>query len=120
MVEEKVNAEQSSIVSLCLKDVSARSRRGKEIEVSAELKVYSDLYCSRENSVITNVTIGDEKPQDDSSLYIYIVKPGETIWDIAKNMNVSPDVILEQNPEVSLPLQPYEKLVIYKPQMFDF
>ena len=120
MVEEKVNAEQSSIVSLCLKDVSARSRRGKEIEVSAELKVYSDLYCSRENSVITNVAIGDEKPQDDSSLYIYIVKPGETIWDIAKNMNVSPDVILEQNPDVSLPLQPYEKLVIYKPQMFDF
>ena len=120
VVEEKANSEQASIVTLCLKDVSVRSRRGKEIEVSAELKVYSDLYCSRENSVITNVILGSEKPQDDSSLYIYIVKPGETIWDIAKNMNVSPDAILEQNPDVSLPLQPYEKLVVYKPQMFDF
>ena len=119
-VEQKVEGEQSNVVTLCLVDVNARSKRGKEIEVSAELNVYSDMYEIKGNCVITDVTVGEEKQKDDCSLYIYIVKPNDTIWSIAKEMNVSQDTILEQNPDVELPLRVGERLVIYKPQMFDF
>jgi len=119
-VEQKVDGVESSVVTLCLVNVNARSKRGKEIEVSAELNVFSDMYEMKTNCVITDVVLGEEKVRDDCSLYIYIVKPNDTIWSIAKDMNVSQDLILEQNPDVELPLRVGERLVIYKPQMFDF
>ena len=119
-VDQKVDGDVSGVVTICLMHVNARSRRGKEIEVSADLSVYSDMYGFVDFCVITNVVLGDEKPIDDCSLYVYIVKPNDTIWDIAKNMNVSSDLIIEQNPEIELPLRAGDKLVVYKPQMFDF
>lgn len=120
MVEEKANGDKSSIVTLCLSDVNARSRRGKEIEVSAELHVFSDLYDTEELIAITEISVGEEKAIDDCSLYIYIVRGNETVWDIAKNMNVSPESILEQNPDIQMPLKVNDRLVIYKPHMCDF
>lgn len=119
-VEEKVGAMESGIVTLCLSDISAKSRRGKEIEVSGELCVYADTYNYNESMVISSVTLGEEKAQDDCSLYIYIVKPNETIWDIAKEMNVSSELIMEQNPGLELPLEAGQKLVIYKSRVMEF
>lgn len=117
--EQKVDGKEASVVNICLSDVNARSRRGKEIEVSAEINVFSDMYDISTNCILTNVVTGEEKEHDDCSLYVYIVKPNETMWDIAKEMNVSQDAILEQNPDVELPLKDGERLVIYKPQICD-
>lgn len=119
-VEQKVEGDMASVVTLCLSDVNARSKRGKEIEVSSNLSVYVDMYGIGSCQVISNVVLGDEKPKDDCSLYIYIVKENESVWDIAKEMNVSEDLILEQNPDVELPLKAGEKLVIYNPSLLGF
>ena len=119
-VEQKVDGNMASVVTLCLSDVNARSKRGKEIEVSSNLSVYVDMYGMNTMQVISNITMGDEKPKDDCSLYIYIVKDNQTIWDIAKEMNVSEELILEQNPDVELPLRSGEKLVIYNPSLLGF
>lgn len=120
LVEQKVEGDVAGVVTLCLSDVSARSKRGQEIEVSSNLSVFVDMYLMETQQVISNVVVGDEKPKDDCSLYIYIVKDGESIWDIAKEMNVSEDLILEQNPDVQLPLKSGEKLVIYNPCLLGF
>ena len=48
------------------------------------------------------------------------MKDGDTIWDIAKEMNVSPDMILEQNPDLELPLKAGTKIVIYKQRLIEF
>ena len=119
-VEQKVEGDMASVVTLCLSDVNARSKRGKEIEVSSNLSVYVDMYGMNTMQVISNITMGDEKPKDDCSLYIYIVKDNQTIWDIAKEMNVSEELILEQNPDVELPLRSGERLVIYNPSLLGF
>lgn len=119
-VEQKVEGDMASVVTLCLSDVNARSKRGKEIEVSSNLSVYVDMYGMNTMQVISNITMGDEKPKDDCSLYIYIVKDNQTIWDIAKEINVSEELILEQNPDVELPLRSGEKLVIYNPSLLGF
>ena len=118
-VEEKVEGLNSSVVTLCLSDVCARSKRGKEIEVSGNLSVYSDMYGDNEIGVVSGVVLGEEKPHDDCVLYIYIVKPNQTIWDVAKEMSVSVDLILSQNPDVNLPLVGGEKLVIYNPNILN-
>lgn len=119
-VEEKVAGETSSVVTICLENISARSKRGKEIEVSAELNVYANMYDNNTLNAITGVSVGDEKTRDDCSLLIYVVRPGQTLWDVAKDLGVSQDLILEQNPEVALPLTGGEKLVVYQPTMCQF
>jgi len=48
------------------------------------------------------------------------VKPNDTLWDIAKEMNVSEDLIIEQNPDIQLPLVSGSKLVIYNPKVMMF
>ena len=119
-VEQKVGGKSSSVVTLCIADISAKSRRGKEIDVSGELYVFADTYSIGDMVVVSSVTLGEEKVQDDCSLYIYIVKPNQTVWDIAKEMNVSPDVLLEQNPGVDSGISAGQKLVIYKSKVVDF
>jgi len=119
MVEQKVEGIECSVANICLVDVNARSRRGKEIEVTAELNVYGDMYNTVTNCVITNVVVGEEKERDDCSLYIYIVKPNDTLWNVAKDMNVSQDSILEQNPDIELPLREGTRLIVYKQQICD-
>lgn len=119
-VEEKVEGCESNVVTICLENISARSKRGKEIEVSAELNVFSDMFCEQGGCAITDVVLGEEKPQDDCALYVYIVKPGQTMWDVAKDVNVSQELILEQNPEVELPIKAGDKLVVYRPSVMQF
>ena len=101
-------------------DVVAKCRRGKDIEIAANLNMFSILYSNQKETVISSVGISGEKEIDDLVLNIYIVKDGETIWDVAKNMNISPDLILEQNPGVELPIKAGDKLVIYKQKVVEF
>lgn len=102
------------VVNLSLGEVSAKVKRGKDLDVSATLFVYADFYAVNPEAVISEVNVMEEKPEASSMLTIYVVKPNETIWEIAKHLNVSPDSLLEQNPEVQLPLMGGEKLIVYR------
>ena len=120
VVEQKVEGKDANIVSICLTNLSAKSKRGKEIEVSAEINIYADLYDAQKECVISNVVIGEEKPIEDCALSIYIAKPNQTIWDIAKETSTSQELILDQNPNIVLPIKAGDKLVIYKPAVVEF
>lgn len=120
LVEKKVDYPSASVVAVSLENISARSKRGKEIEVSAELNVFVDLSAENEGCLITQVVLGDEKKQDDCALQIYVVKPNQTVWDIAKELSVSQELIMEQNESVSLPLKAGDKLVVYKTNLMKY
>ena len=120
MVEENVAQDNASVVTLCLNKLNARSRRGKEIEVSAELCVYADTYSVNAVNIISNIALASSKPIDDCSLCIYIVKPNQTLWDIAKELGVSQELILEQNSDAEFPLRTGEKLVVCRPRVISF
>ena len=102
------------VVNLSLGEVSAKVKRGKDLDVSATLFVYADFYNTQAEAVISEVGVMEEKPENESVLTIYVVKPNETIWEIAKQLNISPDSLLEQNPDVQLPLIGGEKLIVYR------
>jgi LysM repeat protein len=119
-VEKKVEGAESSVVTISLENISGRSKRGKEIEVSAELNVFVDMYSESNRCVLTQVVVGDNKEQDDCALQIYVVKPNQTVWDIAKELSVSQELILQQNESVSLPLKVGEKLVVYRTNLMKY
>lgn len=111
---DNVTDDYNAVVTLSLGEVSCRLKRGTELEVNATLFVYANFYGETLEAVITGVELTDEKPESNSVLTIYVVKPNETVWDIAKQLNVSPDELLYQNPNVNLPLMGGEKLIVYR------
>lgn len=110
----QVPANAAPLVNISLGEVSAKSKRGSEIEVTAHLYISADFYAEETQAVITQLEQGDEKPQTDCVLSIYIAKPNDTLWDIAKELNVSPDMILEQNPTLEMPTKGGERIIIYR------
>lgn len=108
------------VVQLSLGNVTARARRNKEIDVSADLHIYADFYRVDEEAVISKITIDDEIPYDECALSIYISKEGDTVWDIAKELGVSPELVLQQNPNLSDEIAPLTRIVVYKQRVQEF
>ncbi|MBQ9791702.1 MAG: LysM peptidoglycan-binding domain-containing protein [Clostridia bacterium] len=103
-----------TISTLAVENISSRSRRGKEIEVNLDLNVYTEVYENMSDMIITDVTLGDTLQRDNCVLTIYIVREGDTVWSIAKDLGVSLDVIYAQN-DIGDVLRVGEKLIIYSP-----
>lgn len=92
----------------------ARPRGSGDVEVTAEMLVSVRGVQSKEMDVISDVTVGEEKETDDFAISLYIVKEGQTLWDVAKELNVDETTLSVQNPDVSQPLRPGEKILLYK------
>jgi len=108
------------LVNIAIGDVVAKGKRGKEIDINAKLYIYVDFYNTINDAVIANVMQADEKIFDDLVLSLYIAKEGDTVWDIAKEMNISPNLIIEQNPELNFPLKAGIKVVIYRQRLLEY
>ena len=66
-----------------------------------------------EVEVVTKIDEIRTLPQNDSAIEIYFAKTGDTIWDIAKELKVTEEQLLNQNPDLVSPLEKDEKVVLY-------
>ncbi len=97
-----------------LNKVSVKARRGVELEFSGDVLIYSNFMELGKEAVIESVELSDEKNASDCNLIIYIAKEGDTVWNIAKEMSVSEEVILAQNPDLTLPIEAGTKIIVYR------
>ena len=76
----------------------------KQFTVSAEnvncnmdILLKNNRYSMKKISVIDNVECKDCDQEDDYKMFLYFVKPGDTIWNIAKRFKVCSDDIIAMN-----------------------
>lgn len=93
--------------------LTARIRSATEVELTADLYVTVRGTNRHELRLISSVEKGAEKTDSDYAISLYIVKPGETVWDVAKALNTDEDTVFKLNPELSVPLKGGEKVLIY-------
>jgi hypothetical protein len=105
---------------IILSDVSVKSRKGRELEIIATVKVSYNLSRTTVSAVATGLSYGEVKQPKEFALEIYVVKEHQTIWDIAKHLNISTEDLLNQNPAISLPVVAGEKIVCYKKRHISF
>ncbi len=108
------------IVQLSVTEINARARRGKDIEVTATLAVFANFFENDKDAVITAVTEEDEVPEEECALSIYLTKDGDTIWDIAKELRVSPERLVEQNPTLTEPITAGTRIVVYRQKQVEY
>jgi len=99
--------------------VSARVRSASEIEVTVEIYVAVRGTNRHELKMVSSIETGAEKVDAEYAISLYIVKPGETVWDVAKALNSDEDTILRLNPEIAVPLKGGEKVLVYNELLFD-
>lgn len=99
---------------------SAKLKRDREIEVTAELCFMTEVMSPAECEYISEISVGEEKDINKSAVSVYIAEEGETIWDAAKALSARPDDIRAQNPELNTPLKEGDRIFFYRQINFEF
>ena len=119
-IKTESNMTGDVIINCVMSDIGTKSKRGQEIEVFAKLYLYAEVYSTETNAVISEVTIGEEKLLPNCALRIYIVKEKETLWDVAKKLGTSMEVLMFQNPSLELPLRENDRVYMYYQKVMQF
>ena len=95
-------------------ELSAKLRKANEIDIRAEITV---SVLESETAVIRAITqleVGEESVVPGSAISLHIARKDESLWDIAKAMRTTPELILLQNPALTLPLSGGERVLVYR------
>lgn len=117
-VDVENSASANTFVSLI--NVVGKARRGKDLEVSGTLLVYVDLYGDMQEGAITDISIEDEMPENGCAMSFYFAKDGDTIWDVAKDLSITTDDLLAQNPNLTDPIERGTRIVVYRQKVVEY
>lgn len=95
-------------------NISARLRRGNEIEVKADIGINTIVTSSIKKQIIIDIQKGNAVPSHAGAFSIHIARPNETLWDIAKSLGATPEQVMTQNPTLTLPLVGNERVIAYR------
>lgn len=112
--EKTSSAENAELnVTEVLDDVDVIVKKGRELYFDAKVKANVNYYSNENDAIITDVAVGEDLPERDCAIEIYFGKEGDTLWDIAKLLNISLDSLKEQNSMVPEVLEGNTNLSIY-------
>ena len=94
-------------------NVDATAKRGRELFVDGKVKLVAWFNKSVANAIISNIERGEEVQANNAAIEIYYAAHGQTLWDVAKDLRVSENVLKNQNPNLTEPFINEEKIVYY-------
>ncbi len=97
--------------------VSAKVKAGKEIEVAFKCACHANIAANSSEMVVKSFEIQDAKPVDLAGIKVYVTRDNQTIFDVAKALNVRPEIISAQN-EVDDTFESGQKVYVYSPINF--
>lgn len=106
--------EGNVFVTSDIRDVEAKAKRGKDINVSLDVCFLAYAYNTQSQVFVKDIELTEELIPNNYSLEMYIAPKGSTLWDVSKHMLVTEDVLLKQNPELVFPLESSQTIVHFK------
>lgn len=94
--------------------VNVRIRRGNELDIRAEVCFDVTLSESETVSVLSGLELGEARIKPESAFSVYIARPGDTLWDVAKELGVTPEAVVASNPDIGIPLSGGERVLAYR------
>lgn len=84
------------------------------IYIKAMVKIYSKVYYKAKKKFLVNMNLSDEPiPEKKASVIIYVVQPGDTLWQIAKKYYTTiKDIMLLNDMADEEDIRPMDKLII--------
>lgn len=100
-------------------EIDATVKRGKDIYVDGKIKTEAWLLKDAQKAIVSDAQLGDELEPRDGAVEIFFAQEGQTMWDVAKELKVSEEVLNTQNPDVVQPFGQNEKIVYFDQIMLD-
>lgn len=117
---DNLTEKDQVITQIVLGDISVKNKMGKELEILANVKINYSVIKEKISAVVSNIEVGEEKPQKDYALEIYVSHDNQSLWDIAKELNISSTDLVRQNGDLTLPIKEGEKVVAYNQRLVDY
>ena len=89
------NSNLSTVIDVSSKDFNIMG--DGSVEINVELNLNSDVSKMMEVKVIDNVDILEDENENIYSIVVYFVKPGDTLWNIAKKFKSTIGAIASVN-----------------------
>lgn len=104
-----------AVKAVCVvESVSAKARRGSEIDVDATVGILLTCYRTAQAEYISAVEVGAEKEQNTSALSLYIASEGDEMWDVCKALTATPEEVMKQNPALTTPLNAGDRVIYFR------
>jgi len=116
-VRIEISRESSELVGRldsAVEITSYKVKAGKYLEIVYVLNYGVIFEKSISASFVKNYELKGEKPENTGGIKLYITSDGETLFQVAKSLNVKPEVISSQN-EVGDIFEQGEKIYVYSP-----
>lgn len=97
-----------------VKDVDVKAKKGKEINISFDVCFLAFAHSTTSGVMIKDIELTEPLPASEFALEMYVAPKGSTLWDISKNMLVTEDVLLKQNPDLIFPLESSKTIVHFR------
>lgn len=95
-------------------ELNCKIRRGNEIDIRAEIAVFVSSLTTERVKIITDLTVGAPIEIPAAAMSLHIARPAESLWDVAKALRTTPELIMVQNPDLALPLSGGERVMVYR------
>lgn len=114
-ISDKTRASDQSMLlsNAILTDVDVAVKKGRELLFDAKIKANVIISEDEVSATISEVKEGEPLAERDYAMELVFAKEGDTLWDIAKMSKVKEDIIAEQNPSLSFPLQENNDIVVF-------
>lgn len=94
--------------------VDVKVRRDGSLEIKADIAVEYSACREEVKYIIADLALGEERALPTGAVGIHIARKGETLWDAAKALGATPETVLLQNPDITLPLAGGERVIAYR------
>ena len=94
--------------------ITVRPSRLGELSVRCAISVCLRVSQPTEKEIITGFICGEKLPDRKGVISMHIARDGETLWESAKELCVTPETVLLQNSELTFPLKRGDKVFVFR------
>ena len=106
--------EENCEVECLVCGLNVRRKKNGETEADATLKMSVSAYKQAEWSYISQTEEGEEFGESDCAFSVFLPEAGEELWQVAKRLHCTPEVLQKNNPELEFPVKTGQKIYVYR------
>lgn len=114
LIDKEMNADSNMQAEILITDNVVKLKSVNEIEMSMNAVINVRSGCLKPMKIVADIEEGVEKEFNDIAISLYIAKENESLWDVAKMLSTDENTLMKLNPDIKLPLQSGDKILLYR------
>lgn len=101
-------------IQAVVKNSRVKMNSNEEIEIQAEITFSVNCFEEKNYSFINGIEACGKKKCETAGICVYIAQENESLWTLAKRLNVSKEDLINSNNDLQFPLTGKERIVVFR------